>query len=99
MSLWLRQLCSASPDENRLLSALFDPNSYNRQVRPVTDHRKPVLVDVRLSLVEIIGLDEATGRLTLKLHLNLVGLHAAVRIAAWQAHLKSTDCTTTSNAS
>jgi len=64
--------CRASRDENRLLAVLFDPNSYNRHIRPVTDHRKPVVVDVRLSLVEIIGLDETSGRLTLKLHLNLV---------------------------
>jgi len=65
--------CNGSSDENRLLSTLFDPNSYNRHIRPVIDHRKPVLVDVQLSLVEIIGLDETDGRLTLKLHLNLVG--------------------------
>ena len=37
-----------------------------------------MLVDVGLSLVEIIGLDEATGRLTLKLHLNLVGVRCRV---------------------
>jgi len=64
--------CDASTDETRLFSSLFDPNSYSRHVRPVVDHRKPVIVDVRLSLVEIVGLDETNGRLTLKLHLNLV---------------------------
>jgi len=54
------------------MSTLFDSVNYDRHVRPVTDHRKPVVVDVRLSMIEIIGLDETNGRLTLKLHLNLV---------------------------
>ena len=65
-------MCCGSTDENRLLSSLFDQNSYSRHVRPVVDHRKPVVVDVRLSLVEIVGLDETNGRLTMKLQLNLV---------------------------
>jgi len=69
---WMWQTCSASKDEHRLLSTLLDPVNYNRHIRPVIDHKKPVVVDVRLSLVEIIGLDETSGRLTLKLHLNLV---------------------------
>lgn len=67
----LLQTCSASKEERRLLSTLLDPVNYDRHVRPVIDHRKPVVVDVRLALVEIIGLDETSGRLTLKLHLNL----------------------------
>ena len=68
----------ASKEERRLLSTLFDPNSYNRHVRPVTDHKKPVVVDVQLSLIEIIGLDETDGRLTLKLYLNLVKCQSPV---------------------
>jgi len=74
-SVWLFvacQVCSASKAEHRLMSSLFDAHNYNRHVRPVIDHKKPVVVDVRLSLVEIIGLDENNGRLKLKLHLNMV---------------------------
>jgi len=66
------QVALTADIESRLYRALVGGAGYNRHVRPVKDHRRPVNVEVGLSLVEILGLDENTGRLTIKVWLSLV---------------------------
>ena len=63
----------SSQVEQSLLNRLLNgPRPNNRQLRPVKSHTQPVRVGLRVSVIDVIGLDENLGHVTVKLWLSLV---------------------------
>ena len=62
----------ASQQEKQLYNLLLQ--GYNRHTRPVRRVDDPVRVHVALSLVEVLGVDEDNGQISIKTWLTLVSL-------------------------
>uniref|UniRef100_A0A6I8P9D7 Acetylcholine receptor subunit alpha n=1 Tax=Ornithorhynchus anatinus TaxID=9258 RepID=A0A6I8P9D7_ORNAN len=78
LSLFSAGLILCSEHETRLVAKLFE--NYNSVVRPVDDHRDPVVVTVGLQLIQLINVDEVNQIVTTNVRLKQ---NCSMKLGTW----------------